>query len=177
MYRPVLQAHTNAKNVTCMLTAFLSCWKCFLTSFRSFYKILKLSGKERLLPIRKHYNKKFLLHCQGCFVLCRDEEHTLSCMGMHRTSALTLWEVHMSPPIFHLHEPNYQFWYWRNHQAYGKLKAWQHYFIEATVLLKSVWLAFKKQTVIYNPEKKAINIYDTINLHRSQCLLTGVKEL
>lgn len=69
-------------------------------------------------------------------------------MEMHGTSMLTLKEIHMSFPICHLHEPNYQFQYGRNHQAYGKLKAWQHYYIEATILLKSILLAFKKQTII-----------------------------
>lgn len=89
---------------------------------------------------------------------------------------LTLKEVHMSLPIFHFREPNYQFWYWRNHQTHGKLKAWQRYYIEATILLKSILLAFKKQIIIYNPEKKHINIYDIINLHESQCLLIEKKK-
>lgn len=74
-------------------------------------------------------------------------------MGMHSTSTLTQGHSHVLP-ICHLHEPNYQFWYWRNHQTYSKLKAWQHYYIEATILLKSVLLAFKKKTIIYNPEKQ-----------------------
>jgi len=69
---------------------------------------------------------------------------------------LTLKEIHMSLPIFHLREPNYQFWYWRNHEAYGKLKARQHYYTEAEIVLKTILLAFKKQTIIYNPEKKML---------------------
>lgn len=59
----------HTKNVTCMLTAFLSSWKWSLTSFRSLDKILKLSEKECLLPTKKHQKKKLLLYYQDCFVL------------------------------------------------------------------------------------------------------------